>query len=586
MRAERLRLLETVRASVLGDDRVIAGPWGPVRLVYADYTASGRALGFIEDWIRAEVLPLYANTHTESSWTGRQTNRFREDARRLIRDAVGGGDEDAVIFCGAGATGAIDKLLGILELRLPAGLDAAWGFRAQLPERERPVVFLGPYEHHSNELPWRESIADVVVIDEDHGGGPDLAMLARALRAHAGRRLRLGSFSAASNVTGLLTDVPGVTRVLHEHGALAFWDYAAAAPYVPIEVSPHTGRGEAADRLAGLDAVFLSPHKFVGGPGTPGVLVVKRRLLQNRVPVVPGGGTVAYVGPREHVYIADPELREEGGTPAIVGAIRAGLVLQLKQRIGTDLIHEREASFVSRVLGSWGRDPQLFVLGNPQAPRLAIVSFLVRHGSGFLHHHFVVSLLNDLFGIQGRSGCSCAGPYGHRLLGIDLETSQAFEAEILRGHEGIKPGWTRVGFNWFVSETVFEYVVEAVHLVARLGWRLLPDYRFEPATGMWTHRRGTPPPRRLSEVRYEDGRLRFAAQPASLPEDALPAQLERARRILEAGATDAAPVEEIVLDAECERLRWFPLPHEVQAELAGRSAAPALHPTMHLGEPG
>ena len=562
-------LIETIRAAVIGDDEAVLGPYGLRRVTYADYTASGRSLTFIEDYIRDAVLPLYANTHTESSGTGLQTTRFREDARSIIRESLGGNPEDhVVIFCGSGSTAAINKLVDVMNLRLPADLDDRYGFRASIPAAERPVVFIGPYEHHSNELPWRESIADVVTIPEDADGRIDLATLERALAANADRPLLIGSFSAASNVTGILSDTRAISVLLHRFGALSFWDFGAAAPYVDIQLSPHRDGPDA--ELDYKDAVFISPHKFIGGPGTPGILAGRRELFHNRVPTSPGGGTVAYVNPVEHVYLADPEHREEGGTPAIVESIRAGLVFQLKAAVGEAAIREREASFIRRAIERWEANPNIQVLGSHSLERLSIVSFVVRHAGRYLHHNFVVALLNDLFGIQSRGGCSCAGPYGHRLLGIDIETSHEFEREISRGCEGIKPGWIRVNFNYFISEPVFEFLLDAVDFVATDGWRLVPDYRFDPATGLWHHTDGAAEaPLSLRDIAYQDGQMHYAAHRHRAPDSALDGYLEEARRIAAAPHThETARLDPALIGPDFEALRWFWLPDEVATELA------------------
>ncbi len=582
-RASGEALIRRVRESLIGRDEAVVGPWGARRVTYADYTASGRSLSFIEDWIRDAVLPLYANTHTESSGTGLQTTRFREEARSIVLEAVGGvPGEHAVVFAGSGSTAAIDKLIGVLNLRIPNDLDERYELSRHIPAAERPVVFVGPYEHHSNELPWRESIAEVVTIHEDLHGGIDLAHLEEELRRHAERPLKIGSFSAASNVTGIVSNVSAVSALLHEHGALSFWDFAASAPYVEIEMRP--GRGERPE-LDYKDAIFISPHKLIGGPGTPGVLVARRKLFTNRVPVVPGGGTVWYVNPTQQRYLDDPEHREEGGTPDIVGSIRCGLVFKLKRAVGEELIREREERFIRRAIASWSENENIEILGNREAERLSIVSFVVRHGQGrYLHHNFVVALLNDLFGIQSRGGCSCAGPYGHRLLGIDLETSHEFEREIGRGCEGIKPGWVRVNFNYFISEVVFEYILEAVHLVASQGCKLLPMYQFDPMTGLWHHREGpVDAAMSLHDVRVCAEGLEYERVRLTEPESRLADYLDEARRIFSAadaaegalagggeavgpGGEEAEPgraASRPPLSADFEALRWFPLPGEV-----------------------
>jgi len=528
-------LVERIRRGVIGDDEVLVGPYGPRRVTYADWTASGRSLGFLEDAIRDRVLPRYANTHTESSGTGRHTTRLREQARQTIHRAVGGTDRDLVIFTGSGATAAVAKLVGLLGLG-----------RAEGP---RPVVLVGPFEHHSNLLPWRESAAEVVAVGEDGDGHVDLAELEAQLVRHAGRPL-IGSFSAASNVTGILSDTDRIAALLHRHGALSFWDYSAAAPYLPIRMGER--RPGAGDHK---DAVFFSPHKFVGGPQTPGVLVVRRELVRNPVPTVPGGGTIAFVDPVGHRYLDDPVAREEGGTPAIVESVRAGLVVALKQAVGTDLIQERESRLLHRALDRWRANPNLELLGNLDVPRLPIVSFRVRHGRRYLHHELVVALLNDLFGIQARGGCSCAGPYGHRLLGVGPERSRALSEQAGNGYLGMKPGWVRLSFNYFVDDRVAGYLIEAVDLVATFGHRLLGEYAFDPRSGQWRHHRAPADP----ELSLDD--LLDDLPPAPrLGEAALAGQLREARAILAGAPVPAAAAAPAALAPELERLRDFHLP--------------------------
>ncbi len=547
-------LVEKIHDSIIGKDTAVETPFGLRRVTYADYTASGRSLSFIEDYIRTQVLPMYANTHTETSGTGLQTTRFREDARDIIKSCMGANnDEHAVIFAGNGATGAVDRLIGILGLRIPDSLEQEYHLGDAIPANRRPVVFVGPYEHHSNELPWRESIADVVEINEDSDGQIDLIELEGRLVEYAERPQKIGSFSAASNVTGIISDTSAISRLLHEHDALSFWDFAASAPYVGISM----GSTRVDDRDY-KDAIFISPHKLIGGPGSPGLLVARRELLTNTVPAVPGGGVVQYVSPDHHTYIADQEHREEAGTPAIIGSIRAGLVFKLKDEVGPDRIRGLEHHFIRRAIGSWRTNSSIDILGNPDAERLSIVSFVIRTEDKVLHHNYVVALLNDLFGIQARGGCSCAGPYGHRLLGIDLETSKQFEDVIATGCEVLKPGWVRLNFNYFISESEFDYIVEAVHMIASDGWRLLPLYTYEVETGVWRHRDGLPrPPASLLDADFSGSE----PAPTTVSLDALDDYIEVAKRILSEAPLDDG-IEQ-TLSTQAEELRWFPTPTEV-----------------------
>jgi selenocysteine lyase/cysteine desulfurase len=380
--------------------------------------------------------------------------------------------------------------------------------------------------------------------------------LAQQLDRYADRPLLIGSFSAASNVTGILTDSDAIADLLHSAGALSFWDYAAAGPYLPVRMRASVPGGRDYK-----DAVFLSPHKFPGGPQTPGLLVVRRDLVRNTVPTNPGGGTVAFVDPVGHRYLDDPVAREEGGTPAIVESIRAGLVFGLKQAVGTDLIAAREEQLWRHVLGRWGANPGIEVLGNPRAARLSIVSFQIRHGAQYLHHNFVVAVLNDLFGIQARGGCSCAGPYGHRLLAIGDARSHALRDEIGHGCDGIKPGWARVNLNYFISAAQADYIAAAVELIAADGYRLLPQYRFDAHTGLWRHATRPPgAPLSLADVGYgPDGDLTYPRLRGRVGEDVFAGYLSAARAILDGlpGTLDDGPTD---LSPDFEALRWFPLP--------------------------
>lgn len=558
--SDKSELVELVRTSVIGRDQVLEGPFGPKLLVYADYTASGRCLSFIQDYLRTQVMPFYANTHTMMSGTGRQTTSLREEARNIIADAVGASDEDVVIFSGSGATAGIHQLIGVLGLRD----NGAFVGESNVASAQRPVVFIGPYEHHSNEVSWRESIADVVVIDEDENGRIDIDLLERELIKYRDRPLKIGSFSAASNVTGIGSDTRVIAALLHRYNALSFWDFAAAGPYVKIEMNMRDALEDG--HLVYKDAVFLSPHKFVGGPGTTGILVAKKHLFEGCKPSYPGGGTVDYVSRTEHIFSSNIVEREEGGTPAILASIQAGLVFQLKECVGIEEIQRLEHHFIRSAIERWRANPSIHILGNHERWRLSIVSFMIRGpNQKFLHHHFVVALLNDLFGIQARGGWQCAGPYGHRLLNIDITKSEAYQREVQRGCRGVKPGWTRLNFNYFISDTSFEYIARAVELVAEYGWRMMPAYRFDPESGRWQHRGGgAEPTTRLADIVYGQGKMSFPESLLRADEAILSEQLVVAQKILEGYQLDEAyEIESYTLNQDYEELRWFVLPQDI-----------------------
>ena len=538
------QLLQSIRDNLIGERIALKTPFGVKPMVYADYTASGRSLNHIEDFIHNRVLPFYANTHTETSATGRQTMAFCEEARELIKKSINADDSYALIFTGSGATAAINKMIDILNLRLPADLNLTHGFSEQIRADERPVVFVGPYEHHSNELPWRESIADLVEIPLNRAGKMDLDYLDAKLAEYHSRPLKIGSFSAASNVTGIKTDTRKVTELLASHGALSFWDYAAAAPYVNMDLSG----GESG---ASADAVFISPHKFVGGPGTPGILVVKRALLSNSVPAMPGGGTVSWVNKKDHYYLPAGERKEEGGTPAIVESVRAGLVFQLKDRVGGHQIKDLEAQLISRAMTRLGDNPNIHILGGTQAERISIMSFQVRCGQRTLHHGLLVAALNDLFGIQIRGGCSCAGPYGHDLLGIDQQHSERIVRALRAGYSILKPGWARLNFNYFIDDETFDYLLSAIELIAEQPWKILSMYRFDDRHAIWSSAKGHQPDTGKLSSFFDSTGNQYKRIETPLSD-----YLQEARNLLQGvEPSDTDPVPD--LPADYEALRWY-----------------------------
>ncbi|MGA1180304.1 MAG: aminotransferase class V-fold PLP-dependent enzyme [Marivivens sp.] len=464
--------LALLRKGLVGEGVMVEGPMGPKKMIYADYIASGRALMQVEWAVLNDILPYYANSHTEGSLCGATMTRLRREARAFIAGECGVDERHAVIFTGSGATSALNRIVGLLGVNDAVARD------------EAPLVLIGPYEHHSNILPWRESGAEVIEIPEAVNGGPDMQALEAALKGGQGR-LMVGSFSAASNVSGIVTDVTEVTRLLKRHGALAVWDYAGGGPYLTVDMAAGTD--------AEIDAVALSPHKFVGGPGASGVLIVRKAAVTHKRPTITtGGGTVRFVSPWGHDYLQDVIAREEAGTPNVIGDIRAGLVFAVKAAIGQDRLDARHDTLRQRALDAWHGLPGLQIMGNPEADR-ALPFFSIRlvdeTGKDRLHPLLLTRILSDCFGIQARGGCACAGPYGHRLLGIDEETSEAIRARILKGDAMLKPGWTRFNLSALMNDEKADKVIDAIRLIAFNPERYAALYSFDAAAGDFTLRR-------------------------------------------------------------------------------------------------
>lgn len=434
-------VLAGIRAGIIGKDILIPGPDGPRPMLYADYVASGRALRQIEAAIIEGVLPYYANSHTEDSYCGAHITGLRKAARATIAGLCDAGDAHSVIFAGSGATAGLNRLVHLL------------GVRDAVARGHGATVITGPYEHHSNILPWRESGARVIEIPEAAGGGPDLDALETALSTARG--LVVGAFSAASNVTGITADIVAVTRILKSAGALAVWDYAGGGPYMAMSMQPAAG--------AEIDAIVLSPHKFVGGPAASGLLILRKDAVATQIPTFPGGGTVLYVSSTEHDYVTDPAEREEAGTPNTIGDIRAALAMIVKDVIGQARIDRINAEFARRMLQDLAAIPGIRVLGNTRCARLPIFSFLVERADGsFADPGAVARLLSDRFGIQTRGGCACAGPYGHHLLSISDETSEHIRARILRGDLSEKPGFVRFNLSYLFSRADYATLLDAL----------------------------------------------------------------------------------------------------------------------------
>ena len=462
------------RAQTVGHDARFATPYGEQRLVYADWTASGRLYAPIEQALIERFGPWVGNTHSESSETGRAMTLAYHEARAILKQHVNAAADDLLICAGSGMTGAMNKFQRILGLKAPEGLRRF----ITIDAAERPVVFVTHMEHHSNHTSWYETIADVVVIPPDAQGRSCPDALEALLHEYRARPTKIGSFTACSNVTGVQTPYHELARRMHRAGGVAFVDFAASAPYVAIDMHP-------ADPEARLDAVLFSPHKFLGGPGSNGVLIFNRSLYHNKAPDDSGGGTVNWTNPwGGYAFLDDIEAREDAGTPGFLQAIKAALAIRLKEQMGVAAMQAREPVIVPRVLDALLGIPGVHVLAPTLRERLAVFSFYIED----VHYNLVVQLLNDRFGVQARGGCSCAGTYGHYLLHVDPTRSRAITDQIDHGDLSHKPGWVRMSFHPTTSDAEIAHALEAVRAIAAHGKAWAGDYRYTPARNDFAHR--------------------------------------------------------------------------------------------------
>lgn len=462
------------RNQIIGIDQTFTTPDGEKRLIYADWTASGRLYRPIEEYIVYHLGPFVANPHTQTTVSGTRMTEAYHQAQQIIKHHVHANNDDALFFAGSGMTAVICKLQRLLGLRIPESANPKPAFRG----RRKPLVIITHMEHHSNHTSWNECCCDVKIIRRADNGLPDLDHLEEILAANSGRELKIGSFTACSNVTGIHTLYAEMAAIMHRHGGYCFVDFAAAAPYVTMDMHPKNPEQR-------LDAIFFSPHKFLGGPGSAGVMVLSKELYHNRIPDHPGGGTVLWTNPwGEQRYYEDIEVREDGGTPGFLQGIRAALAIQLKEDMGSASILAREEELKNILLKKLCLHPQVEVLEAGQSHRLAIISFYSLHR----HHNLIVHLLNDRFGIQSRGGCSCAGTYGHILLHVDREQSLHITEKINHGDLSEKPGWVRISLHPTLTVEEVTTIAESVHTVLNNYDRWQQDYIFEPKTGEFHHR--------------------------------------------------------------------------------------------------
>ncbi|MFC4319863.1 aminotransferase class V-fold PLP-dependent enzyme [Litchfieldia salsa] len=461
------------RENVIGYNQYFMSPYGKKKMVYADWTASGRLYRPIEEKITNDCGPLIGNTHTESNITGTTMTKAYKAAKEIIRKHVNADKNDILIMDGSGMTSIVNKLARLLGIKVPKNLS----HHIDLNEEDRPIIFVSHMEHHSNYLTWMETVADVVCIEPSRNGEINVEELEQLLMKYNHRKLKIGSFTACSNVTGIMIPYHKIAKKMHEFNGYCFIDFSASAPYVDINMHPN-------DPAEKLDAVMFSPHKFLGGPGTCGVLIMDQSLLKNETPDNPGGGTVLWTNPwGDYMYSPNREDREDGGTPGFLQAIKTALCIKLKENMGINKMLEREKELVQLLMSELERIEGVHLFEPERWDRLGIISFYVDE----IHHHLFVKLLNDRFGIQARGGCSCAGPYGHYLLEISKEKSKTIADNITKGDVFNKPGWIRISVHPIMTNAEMYQIIHAIKLIIANSseWKL--DYSYDPEKDDFIH---------------------------------------------------------------------------------------------------
>jgi selenocysteine lyase/cysteine desulfurase len=462
------------RKHIVGVDQKFESPYGEQHLIYTDWTASGRLYRPIEEKLVNDFGPFVANTHTETSMSGAAMTLAYHEARNIIKRHVNASKEDVLITDGSGMTGVVNKFQRILGLKINESLKD----HTNVPEELKPIVFISHMEHHSNQTSWLETIADVVVIPCNNEGLMCFDSFKKLIKEHENRPIKIASITACSNVTGIKTDYHRVAKIIHKHNGLCFVDFACSAPYVDINMHPE-------DEDTYLDAIFFSPHKFLGGPGTSGVLIFNKKLYKNIVPDNPGGGTVSYTNPwGDRDYFDDIETREDGGTPAFMQTIKIALCVQLKDAMGTDKIHDREEEINAKLFACLEAIPNVNVLAKEHKDRLGVFSFYINN----VHFNLIVKLLNDRFGIQTRGGCSCAGTYGHFLLNVDQQKSKAIEKQIIEGCSVEKPGWVRLSIHPTITNAEVDFICDGLKAVCENVEDWKNDYDYDTIQNDYKHK--------------------------------------------------------------------------------------------------